>query len=303
MLNEAVNRYLSIRRSEGFELRAQESILQSFVRFAADRGEFHVSSATAVSWAGEAPSPGQRERRLSVLRVFTRHARAENPRHEIPPQRVFERETRRRTPHIFTPGEILSIMDRAGLLGPAGSLRPHTYRSLFGLLAATGLRISEALALRLDDVTPAGIFVRMTKFHKSRLVPLHPSTAGELEDYRRRRLHFAGASDLFFVSTRGGGLAYSTVNATFLAILRSIGLHPGAGRPGPHLHDLRHTFAVRALERCPESRDKVGRHILALTTYMGHAHMDDTFWYLRATPHLLRDLADACESSFLGGQP
>lgn len=293
MLTQAINDYLALRRATGSQLRVEESLLRSFAQ--ASAGENHVRTTTAIRWASEAPSPGQRDRRMRVLVRFALYVHAEDPNHEVPPPDVFATPRCRRVPHLFTAEEIASILAAAGRLGPTGTLRPHTYRTLFGLLAACGLRISEALALRLDDITDDGLIVRQSKFRKSRLVPLHPSTRLALSKYVRRRRKMAGAVPGLFVSLRGTPPSYGVVSATFLAILRELGLRGAPGERGPRLHDLRHTFAVRSLENCP--RKAAAQHLHALSTYMGHAKLADTYWYLHATPHLLRGIADACRDT------
>ena len=196
---------------------------------------------------------------------------------------------------MFASEQIRQILLAAAGLTPAGSLRPWTYCTLLSLLAVTGLRISEALALRTGDITPDGLVVRETKFRKSRLVPIHSTTVAGLERYLDRRRHVAGPCDHVFVSQRARRMTYPTVVSVFLQIVRRIGLHPGPGRRGPRIHDLRHNFAIRALEACPPDRHHVGAHMLALSTYLGHAKICSTYWYLHATPHLLADIADACE--------
>jgi len=198
-------------------------------------------------------------------------------------------------PHIYTKQEIQQLLDAAAQLGPQGSLRPHTYRCLFGLLAATGLRISEAISLHLDDVTSDGLIVRRTKFQKSRQVPLHSTVTAELHRYIEKRLRFDRTGDHVFVSQRKRPLIYQVVNQTFLKIVRSLGLHPGPGKRGPRIHDLRHTMAVRALEAAPSDHEGVGRHMRALSTYLGHSRVATNYWYLHSTPHLMKGLADACE--------
>ena len=170
------------------------------------------------------------------------------------------------------------------------------YLTMLGVIAATGLRISEAIGLRLGDITTSGLVIRHTKFRKSRLVPLHPTTRRALDSYLTVRAKFAGIDDAVFLSERGTGLRYSTVIATFLALVRSIGIHAGVGKRGPRIHDLRHTFAVRSLEQCASDGESVARHMLALSTYLGHAHIFDTYWYLQATPRLLADVAARSES-------
>jgi len=187
MLNQAIDNYLKIRRVAGFELKVDEGLLRNYARFAAERSETHVRRQTVMDWAAQAPSPDQRERRLGMVRRFAEHVRAEDPIHERIPQHVFAHRRRRPFPTLFSPEQLQQLLDATARLRPKGSLRPHTYYTLFALLAATGLRISEALHLRFDDVTADGVLVRKTKFHKSRLVPLHETTAAALACYRRWR--------------------------------------------------------------------------------------------------------------------
>jgi len=172
--------------------------------------------------------------------------------------------------------------------------------TLLGLIAATGLRISEALRLELGDITAAGLVIRETKFHKSRLVPLHGSTRKVLDEYLGLRQKVADVDDAVFISKKRTALSRVTVNLTFNAILGSVGLDSGKGRR-PRIHDLRHTFAVRSLEQCKGTREEIARHMLALGTYLGHAHLESTYWYLQATPRLLLDIAVQTEAHSSGG--
>jgi integrase len=174
------------------------------------------------------------------------------------------------------------------------------YSTLFGLLAATGMRISEALALRLEDITADGLIIRQTKFQKSRLLPLHETTRRALDKYLSARARLGTLDGALLVSTTGKALSYNTVMAVFLRLARSIGLRGGPGRPGPRIHDLRHTFAVRSLEQCRHDREAVARHIVALSTYLGHAHVTDTYWYLHATPIMMGQIAEAGEALHRG---
>ena len=303
MLSALVERHIALHRATGYLFRKQSILLRGYARFAEARNDKVVRAATALEWAGKGPTAATRHGRLEVVRRFARLVHAEDPRHEIPPPGVFGRQALRRTPHIYTDEEIRKLLNAAGALGPPRSLRPKMFTTMLGLIAATGLRISEALRLRLSDVTAAGLAVRETKFRKSRLVPLHPTTRRALDAYLQTRAKFAGTDDAVFLSERGTGLRYSTVISTFLVLVRSIGIHPGAGQRGPRIHDLRHTFAVRSLEQCAGNSDAVARHMLALSTYLGHAHVFDTYWYLQATPRLLSDVAARCESfAQRGGQ-
>jgi integrase len=157
--------------------------------------------------------------------------------------------------------------------------------------------------LVLDDVTPDGLVVRQTKFRKSRWVPVHTTTAVVLDRYLERRQTVADGDVHVFLSPHGHALTYAMVNGTFHFLLRFVELRSIPGQRPPRIHDLRHRFAVRALEHCPGDRDRVARHMLALSTYLGHAHVADTYWYLPATPHLMTDIADACAGLFSGGMP
>jgi integrase/recombinase XerD len=177
MLSQLVDAYLKLRRSTGFRMGVHEYLLHSFASFAAQRGETHIRTRTAVEWAAQAPSEGQRANRLSMLRVFARFARAEDIGHEVPSERVFSARRVRYRPFIFTSNQLHDLLVSASKLPPAGSIRPWTFTTLFSLLATTGLRISEALNLRLQDITEDGLVIRETKFQKSRLVPLHPTAS------------------------------------------------------------------------------------------------------------------------------
>ncbi|MCK4306117.1 MAG: tyrosine-type recombinase/integrase [Candidatus Eisenbacteria sp.] len=300
MLMKAVDSYLSIRRAAGFELEVPEYLLRSFARFATGHGETHVTTRTAIEWASQAPSLSQRDHRLKTVIRMARHLKAEDERHEVPPNGVFGYRKTRRVPFLYTQTDINRLIQAASQLGPPGSLRPHTYSTLLALLSVTGLRISEALALCLGDVTADGLIIRRTKFQKSRLAPLHETTDAGLERYLVRRRRAAPTDDHVFISLQGTGLSRSGVQWTFRNLLKTIGLEPKPGGRRPRIHDLRHGFAIRVLEDCPEGRDNVGRHMLALSTYLGHANISDTYWYLEATPNLMRDIADASEA-FLKG--
>jgi integrase len=296
MLSATIERHIALHRATGYLFRKQSILLRNFARYAEAQGDDVVRSATALAWATQAPTAGTRHGRLQVVCRFAKLMHAQDPRHEIPPPGAFGPRSRRRTPYIFSPKEIRALLKAAAELGPRSSLRPKTYVTMLGLIAATGLRISEALALRLGDITAAGLVIRQTKFRKSRLVPLHPSTRLALTAYLAAREQHADADDAVFLSERGTGLRYTTAITTFLGLVRGIGIHPGPGKPGPRIHDLRHTFAVRSLEQCTGDRQDVARHMLALSTYLGHAHLVDTYWYLQATPRLLADVAAQSEA-------
>ena len=302
MLSQALSRYVELHRSVRFKFRVQHSLLRNFVRFAEAHGDGLIQVARVIDWAGRAPSSPQRRNRLLTVRRFALALRAEDPRHELPAADAFGRgRLERRAPYIYARGEIARLINAAAELKPLGSIRPHMYSILFGLIAVTGMRISEALALRLEDVTEDGLIIRETKFQKSRLLPLHETTRRALNAYLAVRSQLVIQDRALFVSNTGIAPAYPTVITIFLQLARSIGLRARPGEPGPRIHDLRHTFAVRSLERCPREREAVARHIVALSTYLGHGHVTDTYWYLQATPFLMRQIAEAGEAHHQGG--
>ncbi len=301
MLTTALQSYLELRRAMGFALHADAFRLRSFVRFATARGDTHVRAETVTEWAREARTAGERARRLHAVRLWARHLRAENPRHQMPAADQFGRyRPQRRRPFLFSSADLARLLDATRQMGPPTARRPHTFAALFALLACTGMRVSEARRLTMRDLTPDGLLIQKTKFKKTRLVPLHLTATAALVRYRRRWRRDAGADDPLFVSTRGGPLALRTVEAVFQSLVKRLDLYRGRAR-GPRIHDLRHTFAVRALETCPDSRDHVAEHMLALTTYLGHSHVAYTYWYLQATPHLMADVADRAEKLVFGG--
>jgi integrase len=301
MLSADMERYVELKRAAGFKFNDQASLLKNFVAFTEAYGDEFVRAHRVLNWAASAPSPQQRHKRLLAVRRFALAMRAEDDRHEVPAaDGLGSGHFERRPPHIYTPDEIVRLINAAAMMKPAGSIRPLMYATLFGLLAATGLRISEALALRIEDVTEDGLIIRETKFRKSRLVPLHDTTKEVLAVYVSVRTRLGTVSSSLFVSTSGMAPAYSTIVTFFLRLARSIGIRDEPGQRGPRIHDLRHTFAVRSLEQCRHDREQVARHIVALSTYLGHTHVRDTYWYLQATPLLLEQIAKAAEALYRG---
>jgi integrase len=305
MLIDDVERYIALRRSLGFKLRKSSRHLQCFARFATERGETNVRVATAVAWAATAPTPDTRHRRLGDVVRFARFLRAEDTAHEIPPTNLFAAPKSRPVPYIYTPDELVRILETAGQLRrqKPNPMRAQMYVMLFGLIAATGLRVSEALNLTFDDLLPGGVLqIRDTKFGKSRLVPLHRSVIDALNRYLDLRRRFAGSADHLFLSIKGRALSHEMANYTFRRILRLANIAPGRVRR-PRIHDLRHGFATRVLEQCSTRRDAVARHFVALATYMGHTDIACTYWYLQATPELMTDIAAAAEALIAGEAP
>lgn len=298
MLTVDADRYIALRRSLGYKLRDLAAQLRRFARFAEDCGDSHVRVQTALSWATMGPSPRARQVRLSGVILLARFLHAEDPRHEVP-QQIFAAPYARPLPYIYTPAEIGELLAATAKLRKAHPLRRETYRTLLGLIAATGLRVSEALDLRLDEVLADGVLrIRDTKFGKSRLVPVHPTVSAQLDAYLSLRSRRLVDDDHVFLSAHGRRIASSMVNHTFRRILKISGVGAGRSRP-PRIHDLRHTFATRALERCPHAHKDVGRHFVGLATYLGHAEIGHTYWYLEASPELLTGIADAARALYL----
>jgi integrase/recombinase XerD len=298
----AVEAYLAVRRAAGFTLSNPECLLRSFARFATERQQTHIRTATVIEWASLAASVAQRHTRSQTVYHFAQYRRLEDSQHDLPPTNHFGYRKRRRVPHIYSREEIAGLVRAALRLPPADALQPQTYAALISLLAATGLRISGALHLRVSDFTANGLLIRSTKFQKTRLVPLHDTAVTGLARYLMHRQEARRGGDRLFVSDDGQPLVYWKVHSVFRTLLKSAGLKPSGGR-WPRIHELRHTFAVRALESSPTGRQRIGQHMLALATYLGHVNIDATYWYLETTPELLRDIAVVTESFIQGGRP
>ena len=303
MLTARVDSYLAARRAGGFQLRDTEDILGDFVAFASRKGDTHVCTRTVLDWIrSRNGSPLRKCIRLRTVSLLARYLPAEDERHEVPPQGAFGRHTpQRRPPFLFTPAAVEALVRAARTLAPERSLQPHIYSTLFGLLASTGLRISEALNLQIEDVTLKGLLVRNTKFGKSRLLPLHATTKERLESYLARRRREAGACPFVFVSIRGGRLHRNTVRGVFRRLVYSLGVAGPKDKRCPRLHDLRFYFANQALTHSPCDHDGIGRHMVALTTYLGHSDVRNGYWYLEATPALFAKIAARCEDFAIGG--
>ena len=297
---KTIETYLVLRRTTGFAMSNAEYLLKSFAAFATERGQSHVHTQTAIDWAALGPSVAQRDARLKAVCRFVRHVRIEEDRHELPPANHFGARKRRRPPHIYSAAELGRLIGVALQLRPRDGLRGQTYATLIALLAATGLRISEALKLTIADVTPDGLMIRETKFRKTRLVPLHGTTASALQRYLALRRSLAD-DDPVFIGKRGGPLRYIAVKETFDRLAGKAGIVT-ATRRRPRLHDLRHTFAVRVLQSSPVGRSRSGAHMVALSTSMGHVNIYATYWYLEATADLMRDVATAGEDFLSDGR-
>ena len=301
MMHHHVDRFVQLNRALGMKFAAQETSLRAFADFAAERSITHVTTALILEWAGGAATPYAAQARFDRARALTVFLHAEDARHEIPAMGLLGRSRRRRpAPHILTRDQIGRIMQEALLVAGLTPISPLTYHNLFGLLASTGLRISEALSLQRDDLTEDGLMIRKGKFGQSRLVPIHPSTRAALERYLEARSAVRHPGDDLFVLGHGRAPTATRVYVVFVRIVRKLGYRNPTG-PGPRVHDLRHTFAVRSLEACGNDPQAVLRHMKALSTYLGHVDIANTYWYLEATPVLLKMIASTAEDIWIGG--
>ena len=297
-----VERYITFKRHLGYKFVIDARELRAFAREAEACSDGFIRAAAVIDWARKESTPGRARFRLRVVRDLAVWLHAEDPRHEVPPRFALGRvPVRRSSPHLLSAVQVKEIMDAALLLKSTGPLNRYTYHYMIGLLATTGLRLSEALGLKLTDITPDGLVVRQSKLGKSRLVPLHDSASKALSEYLESRMREGGCDEHLFVLSHGKPPHHSTLSKIFLRLARQLGYRGGPGEAGTRLHDLRHRFATRSLENAVAvDRDSVSRHVLALSTYLGHVSMASTYWYLEATPVLLRGIARAAENTHVG---
>ena len=308
-LREALEEYLATRRALGFELVKTGRTLHRFVDFVEQEGAEHITRDLALRWALQ-PTTAQSAwwaQRLGMVRLFARFRSAVDPHTEIPPQGSIPASYRRKAPYIYSDQEIEELLQAARQLPSATGLRAATYTTLLGLLAVTGMRMSEVIDLDRNDVDLGEdiLLVQRTKFGKSRLVPIHASTHQALADYQawRDRIFPQLKTPSFLVSEHGTRLAKSTVRCTFAELSRQTGLRGPCDRQGPRLHDFRHRFAVLTLLSWYRTSVDAERNLPMLATYLGHTHVSHTYWYLSAVPELLQWASLRCEPDRHGGGP
>lgn len=290
-LEESLADYLRLRRSLGHQMADPGRLLPRFVAFLDSRGMSTVTVAAAVEWA-TTPTTDPRSsvgaRRMTAVRGFARYLAGVDPATEVPPHGLLPQPTRWQGPFIFSPADIAVIMNRAASFTPP--LRSATYVTLIGLLAATGLRIGEAIKLDRADIdwSTGVLLIRESKFGKSRLVPVAATTLHALANYAdlRDQIQQRRRPPGFFVSRTRQRLCYAVVSETFRRVIDDSGVGAGAPRR-PRPHDLRHTFAVRTLLGWYRSGADVQAKMPALSTYLGHREPGSTYWYLSAVPELL----------------
>ena len=307
-LSEAVERYLSMRRRLGFKFVREGHALVDFAAFCEQHGASTITTQLAVRWATlpQDALASHWARRLTIVRGFAKYRSATDPETEVPPLGLLPHRYRRKPPHLYSDQELESLIEAAQRLPSKTGLRARTYTCVFTLLAITGMRVGEVMGLDCDDVDldQQTLVVRCTKFGKSRLVALHASSADALRRYARfrQRCRPKPTCPAFFVSETGTRLTYWSLRATFVRLSQEIGLREPTDSHGPRLHDFRHSFAVRTLLEWYRAGVDVEPRMPVLATYLGHAHVSDTYWYLSAAPELMRLAAERVELQ-RGGRP
>ena len=308
-LQAALDEYLALRRALGFKLRLPGRLLQRFVEFADHADATYITTDLAVQWATRPADaqPAQWANRLGMVRRFAQFCSSNDPHTTVPPLDLLPHRYHRPAPYLYRNEEITGLLEAARQLPSVTGLRPHTYATLFGLYVATGLRANEPLRLDRDDADLVNgvLTIRGTKFGKSRYVPLHPSTQRALQRYASRRDRLCRNPDTasFFLSDRGTRLTEWSVRWTFVKLSHQIGLRDAGDSRGPRLHDFRHRLAINTILAWYRRGVDVERHLPELSTYLGHAHITDTYWYLTATPTLLRYVLQRVERSERGTRP
>ncbi|MGI0083680.1 MAG: tyrosine-type recombinase/integrase [Nitrososphaerales archaeon] len=292
-LKEAVEEYLTMRRSLGFKLCNERTPLLDFVRFLEEQGVSYVTTRLALEWAQKpaSASPQRWARRLSFVRCFARFRSATDNRTEIPPYSLLPFQPRRGRPYIYSDQQILQLLEAVLTLPRLNGFERRTYYCVYGLLAVCGMRIGEVLCLKMRNIDLcAGVLtLEGSKFGKSRLVPLHISTQKILADYialRNETLNGIPAEQVF-VSTDGNRINSGPIRRAFYTLCQQMGLREKNAKRGPRLHDLRHTFAIKSLLQWYQTGENVDERLPVLSTFLGHVRVADTYWYLTACPELM----------------
>jgi integrase len=295
-----------MRKGFGFKYQQQSRRLADFVNFMDRRKAKTITTKLAMEWATLPPDRhASWTLRLTDVRGFARHIASIDPKTQVPPVGILPG-LKRAKPYIYSNAEINALLAAALSLPPSEALRPWTFHCLFGLIAVTGMRVSEAIGLQRNDVDlDAGMLtIRLTKFGKSRFVPVHPTTCAVLRNYAQRRdAHLPTCRDPhFFVAERGGALFYQGVHRVFLQLSREIGLRRPGDHTGPRVHDFRHRFAICTLLGWYRDGIDIARMLPSLSTYLGHSCVRDTYWYLSACPELMQEAAQRLDRRW-GIQP
>ncbi len=296
-----VKEYLDLRHRLGFKMSKVASLLRDFVHCLQQRRAEFITTKLALQWATEPEhcQPGRWAARLDAVRGFARYVSAADARTEIPLPGLLPQRYQRRDPYLYTDQQVGCLIQAAQTLPFPDELRPATYATLFGLLAVTGMRVGEAIGLHREQVNldQAILTIQRAKFGKSRLIPIHSSTQRKLREYERLRERLCPQPKCpnFFISERGTPLGYCRVRCWFAHLTRQIGCRPLPDGRRPRIHDLRHHFTIETVLHWYRTDADVEAHLPELTTFLGHRHVTDTYWYLSATPELLKLATRRCE--------
>jgi integrase len=268
-----------------------EKLLNQFLDHLDSRGETVITVAAALDWA-RLPAAGTSNwwaYRLSAVRGFATYLHTLDPAHEVPAPDLLPQRPLRASPYLYSDAEITALMAAASTLPTP--LRRATFTTLIGLLAVTGIRVGEAIALDRGDVDLAAgrLTVRFGKFGKTRELVLHPSAVDALRRYQRLRDRLAPrtGTPALFVSLAGTRLRYCNVHHAFHRLVRVAGLTPRSVSCRPRIHDLRHSFAVHAMLDAYAAGEDGQVRLTLLSTWLGHVHPASTYWYLSASPELM----------------
>jgi integrase len=305
LLHDALNDYLAVRRALGYKLARTEKLLCQFLAYLHEQGQTRVTTEHALTWATLASGgDAWRAMRLGVVRGFAAYLHSIDPMHEVIAAGLLPDPPHRATPYLYTDEQVTALMNAAGTLRTTHAAA--TYRTLIGLLAATGMRIGEASGLDCEDFDAAAgtLLIRGAKFGKSRRLPLHESTAGALARYLNRtdRPRSAAGTKAVFVSVRGARLGTHTAQGTFQELVRRAGIKPRSAACSPCLHALRHSFAVNTILDAYRTGIDAGPRLALLSTYMGHVDPANTYWYLQAAPELMALAGERLERHLQGGR-
>lgn len=291
-----IERYISTRQLLGCKFKDQKRELRAFGKFIATRSEDRITKDTTLAWAGLVPTAYSRSTRLRRVAALAKFLNTENNIHFMPSPLLSKHVYVRPLPYIYTDEEIRQILLATNKMQKNYPLRKSIYKTMLGLIASTGLRASEALNLRFEHIgTDGTLLIKGTKFDKDRFVPLHPSVWCVLQSYLIERQKSFPSCSHVFVSRRGKKISSSILNYTFRNLLKLSGIKTQRKKM-PRIHDLRHTFATRALEKCAPDRQSITTQVVALSTYLGHSEIRDTYWYFSATPELMDSIVNSVEN-------
>ena len=290
-LHEGLADYLALRRALGYRLARPEKLLGQFLDHLEHTGQSRITVAAALDWARQPANGGSNwwAYRLSAVRGFATYLHSLDPAHEVPAAELLPQRPHRASPYLYSAADITALITATSSLRIP--LRQATFATLIGLLAVTGIRVGEAIALDNGDVDLAAgrLIVRRGKFGKTRELALHPTTVAALRRYQRLRERLAPqtGTPALLVSTAGTRLLYCNVHHTFHRLVRQAGLTPRSSSCRPRIHDLRHSFAVAAMLDAYATGQDGQTRLTLLSTWLGHVHPASTYWYLSASPELM----------------